>query len=221
MKNVPNWAIQAAWWVSGIFATGSFWYFLSLKSYGPSALSAFGAIAFASIAIVLHRKQDKQLSAVQGQDPSNEFARRYTDQPSHIRFLEALPKLKAVVYENARGGWDTGVTAEMRQASYDVIDFLEYAWLRVAEFYPPKNFGSDSPEKFIRKYIQDRFSFHWGKHEPGGPGTGGTIVGIMTGGDVMEDMEKMIETTVQSLFSMSDDFDYAAWVAAWRDKKTE
>src|SRR3546814_17280740 len=71
----------------------------------------------------------------------------------------------------------------MREASYDVIDFLQYAWLRVAQFYPDNLWGPKTAEEYIGSYIQDRFSFHWSKHDPSGPGTGGTIVGVLTGGD--------------------------------------
>src|SRR3546814_16453036 len=72
--------------------------------------------------------------------------------------------MRAVVQENAQEGWDTGVTADMREASYDVIDFLQYAWLRLAQFYPDNHWGPKTAEEYIGSYIQDRFSFHWSKH---------------------------------------------------------
>jgi len=34
MRTVPDWWIQTSWWVSGIFATGAVWYFLSTREYG-------------------------------------------------------------------------------------------------------------------------------------------------------------------------------------------
>ena len=220
MKVIPDWTIQAAWWVSGIFATGAVWYFLSTKNWGGVLFAAMGALLFAGVAIVLHRKKDAASSpaaaANAAQTPAEEFARRYADQPSHIRFIKALPKLRSVVYESAQEGWDTGVTADMREASYDVIDFLEFAWLRLAEFYPPQHFGQQDARAFIRTHIRDRFAYHWAKHEPGGPGTGGTIVGVLTGGDVIKDMEDMIADTVGSLFMYDDGFDYDAWLAEWR-----
>jgi len=222
MKPVPDWAIQASWWCSGIFATGAVWYFLSVKSYGGAIAATVGAILFAGLAIILHRKNDayseRSVPSTHEHTPAEEFARRYADVPSHIRFIKALPKLRAVVYENAQEGWDTGVTADMREASYDVIDFLEFAWLRLAEFYPPKHFGSQDARAFVRNYIRDRFAYHWAKHEPDGPGTGGTIVGVMTGGDVVEDLEGMIADTVGALFRADDGFDYEAWLSAWRQR---
>lgn len=146
------------------------------------------------------------------------FARRYLEYPSHYRFIKSLPKLKAVVLENAQEGWDTGVTVDMTEASYDVIDFLEYVWLRLAQFYPEKNWDKKGAEEYIRNYIQSRFSFHWSKHEPDGPGTGGTIVGVLTGGDVITDLENLISDTVSALFIYNDEFDFQAWKSAWEGK---
>ncbi|WP_321847880.1 hypothetical protein [Burkholderia diffusa] len=212
MRNIPEWTIQLAWAVFGIFATGAVWYFLSLKQYGWVACSAVAALVLAGVAIYLHRRKDKADAAV---SPAEEFARRYTDRASHIRFIKALPKLRRVVYENAREGWDTGIASEMRQGSYDVIDFLEYAWLRLAEFYPGGHFGLRGPRIYIRHFIRDRFQFHWSKYEPGGPGTGGTIVGIQAGGDVIDDLERMISETVRALFANHRNFDFVEWQRQW------
>src|SRR3546814_18231387 len=83
------------------------------------------------------------------------YARRYLEYPSHYRFIKALPKLRAVVQENAQEGWDTGVTADIREASYDVIDFLQYEWLRLAQFYPDTHRGPNTTAEYLGTYIQD------------------------------------------------------------------
>lgn len=215
MRSVPEWAIQLAWAISGIFATGAVWYFLSLKEYANAAWAGGGALVFVAIAIALHRAKDRANS----ESPAEEFTRRYTDQPSHMRFIKALPKLRRVVYENAHEGWDTGVTEEMRQASYDVVDFLEFSWLRLAEFYPPGHFGLRGPRPYIRSFIRDRFKFHWSKHEPDGRGSGGTIVGVLVGGDVIDDLERMITDTVRALFARQEGFDFDQWRKRWEEKE--
>lgn len=212
MRNIPEWAIQLAWAICGIFATGAVWYFLSLKQYSEAAYATAGALVFAGVAIYLHRRKDKADAAM---SPDEEFARRYTGQASDFRFIKALPKLRRVVYDNAREGWDTGVTVEMRQASYDVIDFLEYAWMRLAEFYPAGHFGLRGRRAYIRNFIRDRFHFHRSKHEPGGPGTEGTIVGVLAGGDVIDDLERMISDTVRALFANDDNFEFDTWQREW------
>src|SRR3546814_1861325 len=84
--------------------------------------------------------------------------------------------------------------------------------------------SSDLPktaEEYIGSYIQDRFSFHWSKHEPSGPGTGGTIVGVLTGGDVIADLEGLIVDTVTALLGYNDDFDLDQWRKEWEGKASD
>jgi len=107
------------------------------------------------------------------------------------------------------------VTADMREASYDVIDFLEYTWLRLAKFYPAKHWGKKDAETYIQDYIRERFAFHWSKYESKGSGTGGTIVGVLAGGDVIKDLERLIMDTVSALFMYKDDFDFQGWKSEW------
>lgn len=58
MRNVPDWAIQTCWWISGIFATGAVWYFLSIQNYAYSGIAAICALSLAGLAIWLHRIKD-------------------------------------------------------------------------------------------------------------------------------------------------------------------
>jgi hypothetical protein len=58
MRSVPDWAIQTSWWISGIFATGAVWYFLSVNNNALAAAAGVGAIAFALLAVHLHRTKD-------------------------------------------------------------------------------------------------------------------------------------------------------------------
>ena len=60
------------------------------------------------------------------------------------------------------------------------------------------------------------FAFHWAKHEPSGPGSGGTIVGVLTGGDVMNDLENLIEDTMRSLFFDNHLLDLENWLQRWQ-----
>jgi hypothetical protein len=69
MRTVAEWQIQVAWWVSGIFATGAVWYFLSTGQFILCATSSALALLFAGIAIHLHRRKDAAAK------PSNDTAR--------------------------------------------------------------------------------------------------------------------------------------------------
>lgn len=104
----------------------------------------------------------------------------------------------------------------MREASYDMIDFLQVAWIRLAEFYPRKHFDATNARDYIESFTRTRFAFHRAKHERGGPGTGGTIVGVLTGGDVIQDLENLIEDTMRSLFFDSQLLDLDDWLQRWQ-----
>ena len=203
-RSVPDWSIQVAWWASGTFATGAVWYFLSTKEYGRVVVSAACAVLLAGIAIFLHRRKDAFEKAAVPQelqsDLPDSYVRRSTESECQVRVVNALPDLKMLVYGYASKGWDSPTTIDMIEGCYDAVDFLEFAWLRVAEFYPHKHFGREGADGYFKDYVRDRYKFHRSKHEPGGPGTGGTIVGPMTGADVVEDLERLIEDAVQSIF---------------------
>lgn len=219
-RTVPDWVIQTAWWISGIFATGALWYFLSIKDYSYAAGSGALALAFALAAVVLHRRKDRlaeQSLPTEFQDEvPNDYVRRSFDDPTDVRLFQALPNLKSIALRTAQPGWDTGITIEMRKATYDVVDFYELIWLKLAEFYPVKHFGKDGAAAHIKNYIRERYKFHWAKHEPAGPGTGGTIVGVLTGGDVMHDLDRLIVETATAVVGYRDNFDLSAWHDRWK-----
>lgn len=140
---------------------------------------------------------------------------RYLDQPHQLRFVESLPELKKVIYRNAREGWDTGVTADMRQASYDVIDFLVDTWVKLAGFYPERQFEGKAARVFIDGYVRSRFKYHWAKHEPKGVSSRGTMVGVLVGGNVVEDLDHMVIDIVSTLALNAETIDFEAWKTAW------
>lgn len=219
-RTVPEWLIQITWWGSGIFATGALWYFISVKDY-PFALGAAAmATSLALVAVLLHRRKDQlaesQVPAEVKDSLPDDYIRRSFDDPSDLRLFDGLPNIKTLAYANAQSGWDTGVTIEMRKASYDLVDFYEFFWLRLAEFYSRKHFGSDGASAYFRQYVRERYKFHWAKHEPSGPGTGGTIVGVLTGRDVIEDLDRLIVDTATAIVGYRDDFDFTLWLQRWK-----
>jgi len=52
---------SVAWFIAGVFATGSFWYFLSKRDIVGAASSGIGALIFVALAIHLHRRCDKAI----------------------------------------------------------------------------------------------------------------------------------------------------------------
>lgn len=222
MSRVSEWKIQLAWGGFGVLAGGASWYFFSLNQYLVGSVSMILALGLAALAIHLHKKADAASNSAPDSTPpptpAEEFVQRYLDEPAEIRFVKTLPKLRLVIYGMCREGWDTGNSCEMRKASYELIGFLESSWVRLAEFYPEKHFGNEHAKAYIHQFIRDRFTFHWAKHEPGGPGTGGTIVGVMVGADVIADFEAMISDTVTALFLSTEGFNLKNWQKEWRRK---
>jgi len=47
-------------------------------------------------------------------------------------------------------------------------------------------------------------------------GAGGTIVNIVCSGNVISDVEKMVEDIVMSLVGYGDSFDWEVWTKQWR-----
>jgi hypothetical protein len=86
----------------------------------------------------------------------------------------------------------------MLAASYDYVDGLQGVLVRRASFYPPATFGGDDPHKFFSEVLSSRYAWHRAHAEPYGPGTGGTIVNVITGGHVISDVEKMIVDIARS-----------------------
>jgi len=220
MRSVPDWTIQVAWWVSGVFATGAVWYFLSTNNVAYAIGSALIAVLFAGVAVFLHRRKDALAAALVPSelksDLPDDYIRRSTDSEAHVRLVRHLPEMKAVVHRSSSEGWGSPVTLDMREASYDMIDFLQFAWLRLAEFYPRKHFEGADARDYIESYTRTRFAFHWAKHEPAGPGSGGTIVGVLTGGDVIHDLEALIEDTMRSLFFDNQLLNLENWLQRWQ-----
>ncbi len=140
---------------------------------------------------------------------------RYLDQPHQVRFVGSLPELKKVIFQNARQGWDSGITANMAQANADVIDFLVDVWVKLSGFYPERHFDGKTGREFISDYIKSRFDYHNAKHEPTGPGSHGTIVRVLVGGDVIHDLDQMVVDMVSTLAVDAKTIDSRTWKAAW------
>jgi hypothetical protein len=134
-----------------------------------------------------------------------------------VGFLNALPSIRRAAIAAAQPLWETGITSEMRQGSYDAIDLLESAWLRLADFYPPGHFGERGPDHFFSEFVAARFDWHRKICEPRGPGSSGTIVHVTTGGAVLDDVAKAIQETVDGLFIgfCPHPFDLKQWRWNW------
>jgi hypothetical protein len=135
-----------------------------------------------------------------------------------LRYLEELPRIRRQAYEKARPLWDSGVTSQMMQGNYDLVDVLQQILVNLAVWYPPKHFGDMEAQEFMSAMTASRFVWHRAHLEPGGGGTGGTIIGVMAGGDVTSDLEAMVVDMVRSLTTDDDLFHFKSWLLRWEGK---
>jgi hypothetical protein len=68
-------------------------------------------------------------------------------------YLESPPGTLKAAYRAARALWDTGVTSEMINGSYIVVDSLEQMWLRLARWLSPAHFEGMSPEQYVSEQL--------------------------------------------------------------------
>lgn len=140
-----------------------------------------------------------------------------------LAFIRTLPSLRRLAYAAARPGWDSGVTAEIMEASYRVIEVLEVALVGLARFYPYEHFGAEDPREYFSELIATRFRWHRYHHSTAGEAWSGTIVGPLAANEVIADVEAMLEEMVGSLALDLDrrEFEYQAWQEDWRSAHVE
>lgn len=135
-----------------------------------------------------------------------------------IGLLDALPTIRRSAILAAKRLWDTGITSEMRQGSYDAIETLERAWLKLAKFYPPDHFGQVPADHFFGEFIARRFEWHRRISEPRGPGSSGSLLHVTAGSGVLDDVADAIAETVEGLYIgyVLLDFDLKKWRDDWQ-----
>ena len=89
-----------------------------------------------------------------------------------------------------------------------------------ANYYSPDCFGDQSPQDFFSEIISSRYRLHAIVAEPHGPGTGGTIVGILSMGNLISDIEKIIEDMISGLW-VERYSEYKDWQKRWRSEEIE
>ncbi len=134
-----------------------------------------------------------------------------------INYLDKILIVHDEQLEISQDKWDSGVASEMIQGNYDMIDFYEKVLIELATFYPENHFIGKSPNKYFNELISSKFLWHRLVLEPQGGGAGGTIVNTMTGGNVMEDLKRMIVDMVDALL-LSYEIEGKIDLNRWREK---
>lgn len=134
---------------------------------------------------------------------------------SLLEYVNMLPSMLSDAYKVAIPEWNTGITSKMNQATYDVIDVVKGILIHLAGWFPKNHFHSESASEYFSKYISARYEWHRALAEPQGQGTGGTIVGTIAAGGVLNDAETAVEDLVSSLLWGSEGFSLKNWRNDW------
>lgn len=135
-----------------------------------------------------------------------------------VMYVHTLPSVLAQAYQLAQPKWDTGVTLDMIQGSYDVIDVVVQMFAHLASWLPVNHFNGKPADEYFSQYVSTRFIWHRALSEPDGIGTGGTFVGPITATRVLDDVERAVNEVVTALLWGREGFKLKAWQRDWKQK---
>lgn len=134
------------------------------------------------------------------------------------QYLDRIVIIRDAQITIAQTYWDTGVTLEMNIGNSIIIDFLEEVLIELASFYPVGHFNKIHPKVYFNEVISGRHIWHRLLLEPDGIGTGGSMVSILVGGNVIEDVHGFVLDVVNSLlfpYLMEGTLDIEDWKQKW------
>ena len=136
-------------------------------------------------------------------------------------YINSLPKFKSDLIQQTNKRKRDGSTLDIVQANDDYADSLTGILVTLANYYSPECFGDQSPQEFFSEIISSRFRLHSALVEPDGPGTGGTIAGILRGVSRIADIERIVEDMVTGLWQWEDSYpsEYEDWQKRWRSEE--
>lgn len=121
-------------------------------------------------------------------------------------YLQALPLIQQ--------GYG-GSTMAMMGSAYEEIDLLTRLWFDAFKLLPRVTVAEQGAEIYISEYTQSRFHWHRALAEPLGPGTGGSMVGPVSAGSVIGDLQRAVSETVSAVF-YGDEWELAnIWRKKW------
>jgi hypothetical protein len=135
-------------------------------------------------------------------------------------YANTLPNILENAYAVARPRWDSGITSEMRQGSYDLIEVVIQIAVHLATWLPENHFGERPFAEYFSSLVSSRFVWHWALAEPLGTGTGGTIAGLSTAAAVLDDAERAVDEIVTSLLRGREGFNLKVWRRQWEQAKS-
>lgn len=117
--------------------------------------------------------------------------------------------------------WKSDVTIGMNQGNANLIDFYEEVLVELSTFYPIGHFNKQHPKIYFNQLISERFIWNRLILEPEGIGFDGTIISLVTAGNVMADLREAIVQMVKSLlfaYDLNGTIDIGKWVIDWLEE---
>lgn len=136
-----------------------------------------------------------------------------------VTYVKSLPSVLANGYSVAQPRWDTGITVEIMEGTYELIDLVVQMLSHLASWFPKNHFGGQPAPEYFSQYVANRFAWHRSLAEPSGVGTGGTIVGPVASMDVLVDVQRAVDEVVASLLWEREGFSLKAWRSEWSQAK--
>lgn len=131
---------------------------------------------------------------------------------SLLPYVVSLPASLAMAYALARPRWDEGSGAELRQATYEVIDVVEQMLVHLAAWCGPKHFGNMPAREFFSQHVSARFLWRRGLAETA---YAGTMTVDLTLGAVLSDVEEDVVQLVEALIGESHPDALIEWRLKW------
>lgn len=129
--------------------------------------------------------------------------------------IERLPSRLQGNYAQNTAGLG-GNTKEMNEAAMNIVCGLKDMWVDVVRTGLSPHAFDHAPDAWINSYVELQWQLYRVLNEPDGPGTGGTIVGQLAVGELIEDLRRLIERTVK-IVMLTDKraTEYEAWEVRW------
>ncbi len=128
--------------------------------------------------------------------------------------IQQLPTKIAKVRIETRKGQTSGVTATMKNATYDYNNAMVAMIKDLLGAYFPKDYLSDES---IDNYLKALYTMRHFRHDATDPNgeNGGTMGGLEVTADVSGDLEEMVTDMVQAIVKGDAKFNFKAWKRKW------
>jgi hypothetical protein len=134
-----------------------------------------------------------------------------------FKLINSLPQRLTEAKAAAQKGWDSGVTATMKNATYQYNNALGKMITDLIQTYYPKDFV---PKEDIQNYLKALYTIHRFKQDAANPS--GESQGTMAGLDVLSEVSTELEQTVADMVEaiLTDDPNLLQkWQKKWEAAK--